>query len=199
VVSGPKFYFGLLVGSATQNFQSYYLTVDRCAVRDGSNVCTDCVDGLGLYRVGTAPNNLCMTTAEFPAGYGIDTSQSELANPCSVGNCAACMMNILICPQCSVGWYLKSGICYHPTSAPIIPDYFGANTVTGTADACQESHCKLCKATYTTCTGCDTTSGWYLDGSTCKHATLSPVFRRYRTEHRNWPSCSLPRHQLPDL
>jgi hypothetical protein len=176
VETGSRFYFSIVEGSTNQNFQSYYLTVDRCAVRDGSNVCTDCVDGLGLYRVGTAPNNLCMTTAEFPAGYGIDTSQSELANLCFQGNCAKCLSDNLICTECNIGWYLKSGACYHPTSAPIIPDFFGANTVTKTADACQDTHCKLCKATYATCIGCDTGSSWYLDGTTCKHATLSPVF-----------------------
>jgi hypothetical protein len=172
---GSKFYL-VVYDQAVKNFQSYYLTVDRCAVRDGSNVCTDCVDGLGLYRVGTAPNNLCMTTAEFPAGYGIDTSQSELANLCSDVNCANCLTDRLICLLCNAGRYLKTGLCYHPTLTPIIPDFFGANTVTGTADACQETHCKLCKATYTTCTGCDTGTGWYLDGTTCKHATLAPVF-----------------------
>jgi hypothetical protein len=176
IVQDHKYYFGLIVGGSTiQNFQSYYLTVDRCAVRDGSNVCTDCVDGLGLYRVGTAPNNLCMTTAEFPAGYGIDTSQSELANLCSTSNCADCVTNYQICIACTAGWYLKSGACYHPTLIPLIPDFFGANTATGSAVACQDTHCKLCKADYTLCTGCDTATGWYRDGTVCKHATLSPT------------------------
>jgi hypothetical protein len=141
---GNKYYL-ITRDLTSMNFQSYYLTVDRCAVRDGSNVCTDCVDGLGLYRVGTAPNNLCMTTAEFPAGYGIDTSQSELANLCIVSNCVNCNTNILICSECTVGWYLKTGTCYHPTLSPIIPDLFGPNTVTGIVVACQDTHCKLCK------------------------------------------------------
>jgi hypothetical protein len=147
--------------SSPKNFQSYYLTVDRCAVRDGSSVCTDCVDGLGLYRVGTAPNNLCMTTAEFPAGYGIDTSQPELANP-----------------VCIPGWYEKDGACFHPSSAPIIPDFFGANLDTGKAVPCKLTGCLDCKANFQGCAVCNNAAGWYWDplDNRCESANTSPKF-----------------------
>jgi hypothetical protein len=96
---------------------------------------------------------------------------------CQAANCQLCTASHLTCTQCIASWYLKSGTCYHPTLAPIIPDFFGANTVTGTADACQQANCKLCKAAYTICTGCDTTTGWYLKSGACYHATFVLLFQ----------------------
>ena len=176
VIVGDRFYFGFISDGANKNFQSYYLTVDRCATRDGSSVCTDCVDGLSLYRVGTSPGNQCMTTAEFPAGYGIDTGSVELAIPCADTNCNDCKSSKDTCVACNSGWYLRSSGCYHPTTSPIIPDFFGANTLTGTVVSCQiNPTCKLCKNDYQVCTGCDTATGWFLNVNVCQHATSAPT------------------------
>jgi hypothetical protein len=158
------------------NFQSYYLTVDRCVTRDGSNVCTLCLPGVGYYRMGTAPNNLCQTTAEFPAAWGIDTGASFLASPCTDAHCLACVADNSQCTACATGsgWYLDGAACEHATLAPVIPAGKGANTLTGLVVPCQDTHCLLCKPNYLTCTGCNTGSNWYLDGTSCFSPTLSP-------------------------
>jgi hypothetical protein len=67
------------------NFQSYYLTVDRCVNRVAL-VCLECLPG--YYRVTTAANNLCQTTGEFAAGIGIVVAASPpLADTCADTNC----------------------------------------------------------------------------------------------------------------
>jgi hypothetical protein len=226
------FYFGIINMVADNNFQSYYLTVDRCVTRDGSNVCTLCLPGVGYYRMGTAPNNLCQTTAEFPAAWGIDTGASFLASPCTALHCAACVNNYAACTACEADWYLYAGYCYHLTSNPVIPagfgidgnnlspcddnhcldcksdyqiclscnqggawyknasdsrcyhpstspeiaDYYGGNPVTGLIEACQDPECKLCRHDYRVCTWCKHWNGWFLSSPICRHATSSPVF-----------------------
>jgi hypothetical protein len=177
VFSTTGAYFAIIQDDPTdKNFQSYYLTVDRCVTRDGSNVCTLCLPGVGYYRMGTAPNNLCQTTAEFPAAWGIDTGASFLASPCTDANCNACATNYLICTACNTvgGWYLDGTSCEHATLSPQIPSGKGANTVSGLVVNCQDTNCLLCKASYSVCIGCNTGSGWYLDGLVCKHAVSAP-------------------------
>jgi hypothetical protein len=136
--------------------------------------CTGCDTTTGWYLDGSTCKHATLSPV-FAVGTGPNTG-TGLVVPCQDTNCQTCSASHLTCTLCTTGWYLKTGACYHPTSAPIIPDFFGANTGTGIAVACQDTHCKLCKATYTTCTGCDTATGWYLDGNTCRHATISPVF-----------------------
>jgi hypothetical protein len=57
------------------------------------------------------------------------------------------------------GWYYNSVVtpaeCQSPTLSPQIPDYFGANTVTGTVFPCQPSNCVGCKDDYLICILCE--------------------------------------------
>ena len=169
-----KQYFGL-VDTANKNFQSYYLTVDRCVTRDGGNVCTQCLPG--FYRVTTNPNNLCQLTTEFAPGIGVDLTGLFLANPCQSVGCQSCFTDRTIC-QCDTanGWYLNVNVCQHATLSPQFPSAYGPNTGTGLVVACSVAHCLACSNTYSTCTGCDTGTGWFLNGNACQHATLAPQF-----------------------
>ena len=52
-----KMYFNTLVPDNGGNFQSYYLLVDPCMVRDPNNICTSCMPGSYYTDKGTAFNN----------------------------------------------------------------------------------------------------------------------------------------------
>ena len=164
-------YITAIANQTTGNFnvQSYYLTVDRCVNRDGSLVCQECLPG--YYRVGTAANNLCKTTAEFPAGTGIVVGMTPaLADVCTMAGCIDCVSDNIGCTACAKasGWYLNANMCQHASLSPKIPLGFGPNLSTGLIKACVDSNCKICTANYQTCTECVASSKFEQKGIKCE-------------------------------
>ena len=180
IASDDRYYFGQIEKNSG-NFQSYYLTVDRCVNRDGSFICTQCLPG--YYRVTTNPNNACQAKAEFAPGIGVDTTGTMLANPCiETPKCLACLDDIKTCTQCDISnmWHLKTsdGKCYSPLAAMLIPDGWGINlsTTQKYLSQCQVTGCLDCKTDHTACFACKKMDGWYLKVNICQHTSLSPIF-----------------------
>ena len=116
-----KMYFTARINDASQNFQSYYLTVDRCVNRDGSLVCQECLPE--YYRNSTTePKNRCLLKTEFPRFFGADTT-NKLVKHCS-DNCVKCVDNYQICTECDQanGYAKIDGSCSLPpnNSVPVI-------------------------------------------------------------------------------
>jgi hypothetical protein len=116
-----RMYFTARMNDASQNFQSYYLTVDRCVNRDGSLVCLECLPE--YYRDSTTePKNKCLLKIEFPPFFGADTA-NKLIKHCS-DNCVKCVDNYQICTECDQanGYAKIDGRCSLPpnSSVPVI-------------------------------------------------------------------------------
>ena len=157
-----KYYFGVSSSEAGNNFQSYYLLFDRCLQRDNSGFCTKCYTG--YYKLGQDSGNVCVSEAEIPNNYGIDTtSTSLLVFPCLVTYCANCLQNYIICETCDI----KNGYYFDPIDGSCknwqnLTQGYGANTVSGKIDPCQYSDCLTCNADYKICTSCNSLKSQYL-------------------------------------
>jgi hypothetical protein len=158
------------------NFQSYYLTVDRCTTYSGA-VCTACLPA--YYLVTISPNNACQLTTEFAPGYGITSNTSMTAQACSTARCTNCWYNYLTCTQCDSinGWYLNGNTCQHAWQSPVFPNGKGPNTGNGLVETCTVANCLNCSATIATCIRCNTAGGYYLNtgANQCQHATIAPI------------------------
>jgi hypothetical protein len=188
VPAGDRYYFGLIDNQSNKNFQSYYLQIDLCITRDGSHVCTQCPTG--YYRNNLAANNLCITKASFPAGYGADDS-IFLMRACQIATCNSCIDDYTTCAGCNVpgGYFqnLSTGICTH-TSA--IPNGFGGNATDGVIWPCSVSNCLICNTNSAACLGCDVAIGYFKDNSTglCVLVGLIPQgFGGNATDGSIWP------------
>ena len=170
-----RVYFAIITNAVSnRNFQSYYLTVDRCTTRAGA-VCTACLPA--YYLVTMSPNNDCLLTTEFPPGYGVVTSLIQKGAACTVSHCLSCVNDNGQCQACdpATGWFLDGNLCRHASLAPTMPSGKGPDLGTGLVVACADTNCLLCKANQATCTGCNTAAGWFLDGNLCRHASLAPT------------------------
>jgi hypothetical protein len=137
-------------------------------------ICTACDTGSGWYLNGAICQH-ATSSPQMPSGFGPDLGLGTVV-ACSVANCLLCKSDNTICSGCNTGagWYLSGNQCQHATSAPQMASRFGPDLSTGMVVGCGDSNCLLCKGNYQTCTGCDTATGWYLNGAICQHATSSP-------------------------
>ena len=146
------FYFGL-VNYDGLNFQSYYLTVDRCVNKDTSNICQECLPG--YYRVGTLPNNTCQTTIELAAGYGVVAGVApSLAELCTATQCSDCISDFNNCKSCttSKGWFLDQDNkkCFDSNAGVSVS--MGKDKDTGKAMTCAAGPgCLECSEDYLVC------------------------------------------------
>ncbi len=103
-----KYYFGT-IEAATNNFQSYYLLVNKCILRDEMFVCQTCE--AGAYKTHLNPNNQCILPLDFPQKTGIEESTQSI-KPC-ISDCILCTNNYQICTECdtSRGYILQNGQC----------------------------------------------------------------------------------------
>jgi hypothetical protein len=136
--------------------------------------CTGCDTANSWYLNGASCQSPTLTP-QIPSGYGANTGTGAVV-ACQDTHCLLCKASYTTCTGCDTAnsWYLNGASCQSPTLTPQIPSGYGANTGTGAVVACQDTHCLLCKASYTTCTGCDTTNSWYLNGASCQSPTLTP-------------------------
>ena len=181
---GDRAYF-MVAASTIRNFQSYYLTVDRCITRDSENICQECLSG--YYRITQNPGNLCKGTSEFPKKYGIVVGATTLAERCESQGCNRCLLNNKICTECSTkdAFFLMAGLCYRSSN---LPRGFGIFAAYGTIVECSKPHCENCSANYQTCTECDQANGYILVNGLCSqvnpltldHTTFKASSRDYR-------------------
>ena len=106
-----NYYFSALgqntANTSQYNFQSYFLLVDNCTVRDGFNTCTLCPPN--SYKSNLLPNNTCISPLDFPLGVGIDIAISSISE-CVVERCVSCRYDYTLCDMCDTynGYMINS-------------------------------------------------------------------------------------------
>jgi hypothetical protein len=113
-----------------------------------------------------AATQTCILVADIPSNFGAGLSTGEV-EPCQDAACTLCQADTTVCTGCDTAakYYLDTsthGCVYYSQ----IPDFFGANTATGSVAACTVAQCKKCQASHQTCQGCDTAAGVYLNSTT---------------------------------
>ena len=110
-----KMYFFTLAqlnSPSGDNFQSYYLLVDPCMVRDAANnICKQCMAGSYFIPHDTANNN-CTWKSRLTPGQGIDSATMSI-KPCADSNCVNCVDNYQTCTECDTanGYILVDNKC----------------------------------------------------------------------------------------
>ena len=100
-----------MVTPSPNNFQSYYLLVDPCMVRDAANnICQSCIPA--YYRSNLQSDNRCLKPTDIPVRHGIDSATMSI-KPCADSNCVNCVDNYQTCTECDTanGYILVSGSC----------------------------------------------------------------------------------------
>jgi hypothetical protein len=132
--------------------------------KDDVTVCSACDTSLN-YWLNTA-THVCTYYTAIADRFGADTSTGSIA-ACSDSNCLQCKADITLCTGCdtSLSYYLNtnSSACLLLTT---IPDYNGANLVSGQVALCSDPNCIQCQANYLQCTACDFSADYYLEQST---------------------------------
>jgi hypothetical protein len=131
-------------------------------------ICTAC-STKDKYYLDTVTSK-CVYVLNIPAGFGANSELGTVV-PCNqAAACQLCQSNYSICTQCDKAskWYLQqdTGKCLSPAD---MPKKFGANLVNGFVEGCTSVGCIYCSDNINLCTGCDSTSLYYLDkvASTC--------------------------------
>ena len=139
--------------------------------------CDECNAGLGYYM--NVSDNKCYTMPQFAVGYGIDlTASPSTIKPCTTSRCTYCVNDNRVCQTCDTAnmYYLNmtDKLCVLDT---LIDDFYGPNLSTGKIVGCINAFCTKCKASYLSCTGCDTFNGYYLNANTsmCVHINNMPT------------------------
>ena len=151
-------YFGLVATSASNsNFHSYRLEMDRCRTRV-SGVCTEC--DLNWYL---APDNSCISQADFPANSGWDPV-SKTVKPCAQSTCISCLADYRLCSKCDP---LQNAFLNLSSSACVvkhIQDGWGFKS--GTTQQCTQTDCAKCHEDFDVCTEC--AAFYELSGIVCR-------------------------------
>ena len=157
--AGREYY--LTVGTAAPGSASIFtrtmIWLDFC-LSASQNPCVQCQ--AGRYLNNAATENLCITTADFPAGYGINGFYMGACLGDLAKGCLACPGSVAVCTICdnANGFYIDAttGQCY---SFSTMPNGFGLNSVTKLVEACTTTNCQKCANDKTVCSFC--TTGYY--------------------------------------
>ena len=137
--------------------------------------CTGCLAGY------TLSGNTCTAPSGCSTGQGYNGGVLQACSDTHCSDCCAVYTNCVACTTTS-GWYLKQSTsqCQSAGTSPTMANGFGPDTSTGgstngTVLPCSDVNCLHCTSVYTTCTGCNTGAGWYLNGNQCQSAASSPL------------------------
>jgi hypothetical protein len=153
--------------------------VDNCVdvhcrnCKTNINFCSFC-DTLSNYYYNSSIAS-CVLESTIASGFGADPATS-LIKPCTSAGCTNCQSNYLLCSVCDTGnhYYLDSGSSQCVLDSNI-PNYQGANHLTGAISACNDPFCVVCKMNYQVCTTCNLAVDYYLDVSgACIHVSSIP-------------------------
>jgi hypothetical protein len=140
-------------------------------------VCAQCNTTSGYYL--NTNTSTCVLYSTAPDGYGANLVSIQL-EPCADPNCQLCKANILTCDQCYVAnsFYMNttSLLCQSTATAN---EGFGINAVAKSFQQCTLANCRFCLSNYASCTQCNDTGSYYLNGTSgqCQHvSTASPGF-----------------------
>ena len=151
--------------------------VESCSQATCSNcqfnytACIVCNTASGYYL--QQSSGICINFNDITAGSGanLDTGYIEI---CQYSNCDVCNLNFSQCQQCknTERYYVdtSTNLCVYVDD---IVDFYGASLVSGTLQTCNTPNCKLCKADYTKCSGCDSANGYFLNTTTSTCTTTS--------------------------
>jgi hypothetical protein len=162
-------------GASTSSYLVVPCSDSHCLLcKSNYLICTGCDTANSWYLNGATCQSPTLTP-QIPSGYGANTVTGAVV-ACQDTHCLLCKTDYTTCTGCDTAnsWYLNGAVCQSPTLTPVIPNFFGANTATGSVVACSPAHCLACKPNYLTCTACDTGNLWYLNGNVCQNAASFP-------------------------
>jgi hypothetical protein len=141
-------------------------------------ICTSCKTAISPAPQYYLYSSACVLPSTLPDGTGANTG-TLVAVSCQDTNCQKCQNDYTLCTTCKTAvspspqYYLYTSACLLPSS---LPNGIGADSSTKTANACQDSNCKVCQNDYTVCTLCKnpTTPQYYLHSNTCKLPAALP-------------------------
>jgi hypothetical protein len=115
---------------------------------------------------------VCVLKYNLPSGYGSYTYTTNVyqGRQCNQALCGNCSSSYSTCYGCKVNpanqTYLYAGSCFYPDE--LYTSYSrGANLVTLTGVACQDSRCADCRYDYTNCRRCSSSYTYYLYNGAC--------------------------------
>jgi hypothetical protein len=169
--------------SLNNNFQSYYLELDRCLTRNPSDStqCLKCIPP--FYRTDENPGNVCLDEPYYPIGQGRNIPLNILSTCHQAPICLKCAPNYLQCTLCdiSIPTYLSfrnDQQCYTESQVQTFTGYWGLKVAGGTYGTCAtcSSGCVNCTENHDFCVKCDYPS-YFLDTvkGLCYNDTTSPV------------------------
>jgi hypothetical protein len=103
----------------------------------------------------------CIAVANITSGNGANLVLGTVV-PCSSSNCLDCRFNYTICTKCDTAqlFYLdtSTNACVYRNN---ITNTYGPNTETGIIVKCSTPHCLTCQESYTICSSCSYSEGWF--------------------------------------
>ena len=107
---------------------------------------------------------------------------------CQTANCLDCKANYQTCISCNTGngYYLHATTC---KNVSVLGKNQGINYALGIIVACQSTNCLNCKANHQICIGCDTSSGFFLDGTICKSQAMLSAHQGLNLATQTISSC----------
>jgi hypothetical protein len=131
--------------------------------------CQACQMAQGYYK--DALDN-CVLFSDIDDFKGADTL-TGLVQTCALPGCKLCKKDYSKCTGCdsSIGMYLSVD---GATCTSTFPPGFGPDSQSGAVKACADPNCKLCDTDFATCSLCDTSKLYYLDGTSCTPAAKAP-------------------------
>ena len=147
-------------------------------------VCSTCDNGNNYYNLASS----CYTTATVPDGYGFDIANLKFVS-CESTGCTNCNTNFQTCTVCNntQGYYIMNSNCYTTAS---IPTGFGLDSTNNLFTACTVPGCSACPSDYSTCTTCQTGSGYYLYNQLCYTTTSIPNGLGLNSTTNTFQTCS---------
>jgi hypothetical protein len=162
----PDYYGANLVDGYIEECQ---ITGCRICNTD-SSTCQTCDTSKKYYKDTTTGE--CLLTSEIGDSNGADLFTGEVA-ACSLTNCKLCKEDNTKCTGCdtSLGIYLNLA---KDACTNVFPTGYGPDLDLGAIKPCSDSNCKNCTEDFKTCSFCDVTKGYYLDGTTCSPVSNAP-------------------------
>ena len=162
-------------------------TVGNCFdCRDNYQVCARCDVGNGWYL----DNNVCKTVGMLALNQGLNPTEGKVYL-CTSSGCINCIDLYTACNQCdhTNGYYLDGTNC---KQKPQFSPGQGVKSTDWTVAFCDVTNCVNCVDNYLTCLGCDTVTGWFLDGNTCKTKQMFLPNQGVEISTNKVVSCLLP-------
>ena len=114
-------------------------------------VCTTCDIANGYYLYKRSDTDvICVKEANFPKGFGVDSTDNSAIKECSVTNCANCKTSNIVCVACD---YANGYLFYKAANNQVscllpanIPKGFGVDSADpASIKECSLANCADCK------------------------------------------------------